>query len=53
MTTDKPTKQQRKPAKSKWTRIVYPICDLCVGVARWKHPEGGLRCHTCPKPEAR
>jgi hypothetical protein len=33
-----------------WHRIKFPTCDLCTKRAVWEHPEGGLRCETCPRP---
>jgi hypothetical protein len=37
---------------TQWVQIELELCDLCSKRARWKHPEGGLRCSTCPRPEA-
>jgi hypothetical protein len=34
-----------------WVRFEPITCDLCRKVATWKHPAGGLRCDTCPKPK--
>lgn len=28
-----------------------PVCDICDEIAVWKHPQGGLRCAKCPRPE--
>lgn len=38
---------------AEWIRLVpSPTCDLCPKLAKWKHPEGGLRCNTCPRPKS-
>lgn len=36
---------------STWERIEIVRCDLCDQAACWRHPRGGLRCDTCPRPE--
>ncbi len=33
---------------SKWAQV---SCDLCDSPIAYRHPEGGLRCTTCPRPE--
>jgi hypothetical protein len=38
---------------SQWTLITPPRCDACDSIATWKHPLGGLRCNTCPRPEVK
>jgi hypothetical protein len=38
-----------------WKRMPLPEipkCDLCQAAAKWLHPQGGLRCDLCPRPEA-
>jgi hypothetical protein len=37
--------------KTTWLKFEPVKCDLCNKNARWKHPEGGLRCNDCPRPE--
>lgn len=35
-----------------WARIEFQTCDLLCGRrAVWRHPCGGLRCATCPRPD--
>lgn len=38
--------------KGSWFRIFRLECDLCDRFATWQHPQGGLRCDACPKPES-
>lgn len=38
---------------SEWSRITPERCDLCDQNAVWVHPHGGVRCNTCPRPEAK
>jgi hypothetical protein len=40
-----------KPS-NEWIAIQPPKCDLCKKVAVWRHPLGGLRCKSCPRPAA-
>jgi len=37
--------------RTKWKLLQRPECDLCTRIAIWKHPQGGLRCDVCPRPE--
>lgn len=39
-----------RPAKQ-WTPLAPAACDLCPRTATWQHPDGGLRCGGCPRPE--
>lgn len=33
-----------------WLRYVPPGCDICGREPCWRHPAGGLRCSSCPRP---
>lgn len=36
--------------RAAWERIEPPICDTCANLAIYRHPAGGLRCASCPRP---
>lgn len=41
----------KKTKFKEWAKINLAHCNLCYKTAKWKHPEGGLRCNTCYKYE--
>jgi hypothetical protein len=45
-----PTKLRITTDTSGWVIMQQPVCDLCNRRAIWRHPDGGLRCSTCPRP---
>ena len=38
---------------TQWTIVEPLLCDVCHEKATWRHPLGGLRCETCPRPEVK
>lgn len=36
--------------KNGWYHVGTVACDLCPQAAEFFHPEGGARCHACPRP---
>jgi hypothetical protein len=36
-----------------WVVIEVPLCDVCGAHAKYRHPLGGLRCSTCPRPDVK
>lgn len=40
-------------AKMEWVKIEVKLCDICGKRAIWMHPEGGLRCGMCPRPNSK
>ncbi len=44
---------RKRSRRGGWSRLVPDACDVCGADATWSHPEGGLRCDYCPKPESK
>jgi hypothetical protein len=38
---------------TQWTIVEPKLCDVCGKRAAWRHPLGGLRCETCPRPDVK